>query len=246
VTTGAESNPIDLAGLSKCSLWHVPYEWAFASDLIPNPTATTLRATFPQQGYWLLQDGDTSDECTYSARPLVTVDAGGPSLERGLDGEWQAVAQQIQSDEYRSAVAAAINQDLSGARVEATLWRRNTGVGVDPHLDLPDKILTQVFYFNTDWTSDFGGCLRILRGPEPEDICEELSPILGSMVILVRSDSSWHSVTPVSSAAPGPRLSMNVTWFTSDGESPVWKVEDGGRIKCVLSTEPLDEIAASG
>jgi hypothetical protein len=39
---------------------------------------------------------------------------------------------------------------------------------------------------------------------------------------------------------------MNVTWFTSDGESPVWKVEDGGRIKCVLSTEPLDEIAASG
>jgi Rps23 Pro-64 3,4-dihydroxylase Tpa1-like proline 4-hydroxylase len=111
---------------------------------------------------------------------------------------------------------------------------------------LASKIVTQVFYFNVGWDPDWGGCLRILGSREPEDLIAELPPRLGSSSILVRSDSSWHSVTPVSGSAPAARLSLIVTWFVPGAESPVWTVGADGRIGCVASGVPMDAVAADG
>lgn len=230
----AVPGPIDLETLRRLSLQRTPYEWACTAHAIPTVAALRLSASFPGEDFWQVHDEGGAADSWYAARPLLTMEADTPFNGAGLDSEWHAVARQIKSDAYRDALATAVNQDLSAAKVEATLWKRPAGVGIAPHTDLPCKILTQVFYFNTDWTSGFGGSLHILGSRDPDDVHARLDPELGSAALLVRSKDSWHSVTPITKHAISPRLSMNVTWFVSDGRSPVWSVDDAGRTSCIL------------
>ena len=38
-----------------------------------------------------------------------------------------------------------------------------------PHVDLPDKIVTHVLYFNSEWNPEEGGCLAILGSKDIQD-----------------------------------------------------------------------------
>ncbi|HEY8763214.1 MAG TPA: 2OG-Fe(II) oxygenase family protein [Solirubrobacteraceae bacterium] len=237
---------MNLAGLRAAALRREPYEWGFLRDGFDLDHAARLLATFPRAGFWELTGTDAEKSWTYAARPLVTLDAGGPALAGALHPEWRGVAQQLENQSYRQALSQAIGRDLSHAGVEASVWRWDVGTNLGPHRDMASKIVTQVFYFNVGWDPRWGGCLRILGSREPDDLIQELPPRLGSSSILVRSESSWHSVTPVSASAPAARLSLIVTWFEPGAESPVWKVGADGRVGCVASGEPMDAVAAGG
>ena len=64
--------------------------------------------------------------------------------------------------------------------------------------------MVQMFYFNQEWDSNWGGCLRILKDDNADSVFQEIPPLLNTSVILVRSDNSWHTVTPVSPEAACP------------------------------------------
>jgi SM-20-related protein len=236
---------MDLAALGAVELRHDPYEWAYLPHAFALDHAARLLATFPREGYWRLTGTDAEKSWTYDARPLVTLEAGGPALGDSLHPEWLQVAQQLSNQSYRRALGSAIGRDLSAAVPEASLWRWDAGTNLGPHRDLPSKIVTQVFYFNVGWPAEWGGCLRILRSQDSYDVCEELPPRLGSASLLLRSEHSWHSVTPVTGAG-GPRLSLIVTWFVPGSDSPVWGVDADGRISCRGSDQPRDAVAARG
>lgn len=116
--------------------------------------------------------------------------------------------------------------------MEASVWRWGPGAQLGPHLDLPSKMVTQVFYFTVGWDAAWGGCLRVLRSHDPGSTVEELVPRLGSSSVIVRSDRSWHSVSPVTTATAIPRLSLIVTWFVPGSTSPVWEVGADGELGC--------------
>jgi SM-20-related protein len=237
---------MNLGALNRRAMRADPYEWGFVPDAFALDHAARLLATFPRDGFWQLNGADAEKSWTYAARPLVTLDAGGPAFGATMDPEWRQVAQQLTNASYRQALGAAVGCDLSDAGVEASVWRWDVGTSLGPHRDMESKLVTQVFYFNVGWRAEWGGCLRILRSAEHDDVVVELLPRLGSASLLVRSDRSWHSVTPVTAAAPSPRLSLIVTWFGPGATSPVWSVGDDGRVCCVAAGEPLDEVAAHG
>jgi len=237
---------VELAALSSTQMQRRPFEWGYVPHAFALDHAARLLATWPRDGYWNLTGRDAEKSWTYAARPLVTLDAGGPALAPSLHPEWVQVAQQLGNESYRHALGQAIGRDLADAGVEASVWRWDPGANLGPHRDLDTKIVTQVFYFNVGWAADWGGCLRILGSQHPDDVSAELPPRLGSSSLLVRSDCSWHSVTPVTATSTGPRLSLIVTWFRPGAESPVWSVGDDGRIACVSTGEPADAVAAHG
>ena len=72
----------------------------------------------------------------------------------------------------------------------------------------------------------------------------ELPPALGSASIVVRSDSSWHAVPRVRSAAREERLSVIATWQHPGTESPFWTVEPDGSVRCHARGSEPDALAA--
>ena len=58
------------------------------------------------------------------------------------------------------------------------------GAWLGPHLDLKDKIVTHVLYFNQTWNQADGGCLNILNSAEMNDIVATVRPIVGNSSVL--------------------------------------------------------------
>src|SRR5947207_9282972 len=86
---------------------------------------------------------------------------------------------------------------LMDAPMEAYVCHYGPGAWLGPHLDLKDKIVTHVFYFNESWDAENGGCLNILRSRDMADTFAEIAPIIGNSSVLVRSENLWHSLTRV-------------------------------------------------
>ena len=82
--------------------------------------------------------------------------------------------------------------------MEASIWRWGAGHYLDPHRDMPAKIVTQVVYLSDGWRSEWGGTLRILGSQDDRDVHAEVMPDSGSSTILVRSDDSWHAAPATS------------------------------------------------
>jgi Rps23 Pro-64 3,4-dihydroxylase Tpa1-like proline 4-hydroxylase len=143
-------------------------------------------------------------------RPLV--DRGGvvEGAFDGLSDGWPELVDQVISPTYRRVLGDLLTIDLVGTSIEARLCRYSHGCWMAPHTDNLDKVATQIIYFNPEWRYDWGGCLRLLRSNRSGDVASEILPLLGTSVILVRSDQSWHEVAPVSGGIRATRLSLLV------------------------------------
>lgn len=107
---------------------------------------------------------------------------------------WKKLIEEITSQKYRQLVSHIIKCDLSDSHLEINLWRYNNGCWLSAHTDKPNKVATQLFYFNSDWHATWGGALQILNSNSSTDVYQKIYPTLGCSVILVRSDQSWHAV----------------------------------------------------
>jgi hypothetical protein len=85
-----------------------------------------------------------------------------------------------------------------------------------------------------------GGCLQILRSHDPRDVVAELPPKLGTASVLVRSERSWHAVSPVTRGARSPRRSLAVTWFRAGAVSPAWRLHGDGTVRSIRDGVPLE------
>src|SRR5262249_16677859 len=111
--------------------------------------------------------------------------------------------------------------------MEANIFHYGPGAWLGPHLDLKDKIVTHVFYFNDHWQSSDGGCLRILRSKNEADLVKEIPPIVGnSPSVLVRSENSWHAVARVDRNVRVSRRSVTVTFYHPNSVSTMWPPGD--------------------
>ncbi|MCA1632539.1 MAG: 2OG-Fe(II) oxygenase [Acidobacteria bacterium] len=87
-------------------------------------------------------------------------------------------------------------------------------------------MVTHVFYFNERWDETDGGCLSILRSSDMSETVMSVAPIVGNSVVLVRSENSWHAVSPVAGDCRRFRLSMTVTFYTPGAVSTMWPPGD--------------------
>jgi Rps23 Pro-64 3,4-dihydroxylase Tpa1-like proline 4-hydroxylase len=110
--------------------------------------------------------------------------------------------------------------------MEAYVCHYGADAWLGPHLDLQEKIVTHVLYFNTEWNEANGGCLKILNSKSMEDDVATILPVVGNSSVLVRSDCSWHAVSRVRKDAGESRRSMNVIFYRPGAESTMWPKGD--------------------
>ena len=223
---------LNLDALRRARLGDPPHRWGFLQEALAPAAAAALRETFPTVGFWRLQQHDGEKAMRFRLRCVVPLGGDGPVEPDSLSPEWRALVDELLSDAYRDAFAEALGQRLDGHLLELSAWRWGAAAHLGPHVDIPRKLASEVFYFNDVWDAAWGRCLQILGSDDPGDVTAELPPTLGSASILVRSDSSWHAVSRVERGAAEERLSLVATWQHPDTESPFWTVEPDGTVRC--------------
>ena len=141
-------------------------------------------------------------------------DVGSFPLERLKYGpNFQAMVDDLESEEFRAAFEQKFGIDLSGRPTTITARGRCGTRDGFIHTDSTSKIITVLIYMNSDWESE-GGRLRLLRsGNDLEDVIAEVPPIEGTLVAFRRSDNSWHG----HKTFIGPRRVIQFNWVTDRG-----------------------------
>ena len=223
---------LDLDALRRARLGEPPHRWGYLPRALAPEAAASLQDTFPTSGFWRLQQHDGEKAMRFRLRCLVPLGGDRAAQPESLSPAWMALVEELLSAAYRDAFAEALGQSLDAHLLELSAWRWGPAAHLGPHVDIPRKLASEVFYFNDGWDPAWGGCLQILDSEDSGDVTEELPPTLGSASILVRSDSSWHSVSPVQAGAAEERLSVVATWQHPGTESPFWTVEPDGTVRC--------------
>jgi Rps23 Pro-64 3,4-dihydroxylase Tpa1-like proline 4-hydroxylase len=190
-----------------------PYQWVFIDRLFSTEDAALLAASFPRDKFKKVKGYDGEKRYEYMSRSLIHMGAAVPTHAEGLSPAWRALASDLLSPEYRSALARITGRDLTSALMEVNVVHYGPGAFLGPHLDLKAKMMTHVLYFNASWNDDDGGCLLILKSSDPEEIATRISPLVGNSAVLVRSDNSWHAVSHVAQTCQLSRRSLTATFY---------------------------------
>ena len=212
--------------IENCVLRSEPYGWAAVEGLYLAQDAVALAATFPRDHYKSVKGYDGEKEYGYEARELIAM--GSKTISHGADvsTSWQRLAVDLLSPRYRAALSRLSGIDLSNLQMEANAFHYGPSAWLGPHLDLRDKIVTHVSYFNPAWDIADGGCLQILRSSSMLDAVHVAAPIVGRSVVLVRSEKSWHAVSRVDPRCRESRRSVTVTFYRDHSVSTMWPPGD--------------------
>jgi hypothetical protein len=222
----ASSRVLDLDRIARHRLSTVPFDWAFVNDLYDPRDARALVASYPHDKFKTGKGDDGEKGYEYEARALIHLGANEIASADGLSDVWRRLAVDLLSADYRAAMSRLTGIDLSAAPMEAYVCHFGPGAWLGPHLDLKDKILTHVLYFNREWDPRDGGCLNILGSRDMADVVDEIPPLVGNSSVLVRSKKSWHSVTRVVEGCLRSRRSMNVIFYRPGAASTMWPAGD--------------------
>lgn len=204
---------LDHAALAGAALHADPYAFAVVPESIADrDTAALLRKEFVRANFVRnerAQAGASKKYLMYNYE-VVTENVVDESQFDGLAPVWQELVREILSTRYRDTVQQLAGIPLDDAGVTVRIDRYLPGCWIEPHVDRADKVVTHLLYFNEEWRPEWGGEFRVLNGPDMDDCRERVLPLLGTSVVMVRSDRSWHGVPPVAPEAPEGRMSMLV------------------------------------
>jgi SM-20-related protein len=221
---------IDLSRIARHRLETEPYRWAAIDGLFSTHDAAALASTFPRDHFKRLADYAGEKDFEYEARALIGMGERTVSRAEELSPAWRAVAEDFLSTGYRDAMSALTGFDLSEAPLEVNVFHYPPGGSLGAHPDLSDKIVTHVLYFNEAWNDADGGCLTVLRSADAKDVVRVISPVVGNSAVLVRSDDSWHAVSPVVKSCRLSRRSLTATFYRQGSISTMWPPGDRTRL----------------
>ena len=223
---------LQIEALSNAALRREPYTHAIIDELFHRDRARALAATFPTDHYRIVSGG-AEKLYRYDARPFVAFGRDEVLFAGNLSADWQALGKQLASPAYREALGRLTNLDLAGAPLEVNLFHFGPRCLLEPHRDLADKIVTHVLYFNEAWDPADGGCLRILRSSNADDFVTEIPPLVGSSVVLVRSDHSWHGVPAVKRGVAHSRRTLTATFYRPGSTSTLFPEGEDYRLMTI-------------
>ncbi len=80
-----------------------------------------------------------------------------PSYAELLSPVWQKLAKDLLSPDYRQVMSRFTGVELAALPMEANLFHYGQSAWLGPHVDLEDKVVTHVLYFNEAWTRATAG-----------------------------------------------------------------------------------------
>jgi len=217
---------IDLTQFKQQELSSEPYRWALVNQLFSPADAWALVETFPRDHFKTVKGYDGEKGYEYEARSLVHMGADKPTHAQSLSVVWRRLAEELLSPAYRESMSQFTGVDLSGLPMEANAFHYGRSAWLGPHVDLEDKIVTHVLYFNESWNEDDGGCLTILGSGDMDHVVKTIPPVIGNSAVLVRSNNSWHAVTRVVETCRVSRRSVAITFYRPGSPSTMWPAGD--------------------
>jgi hypothetical protein len=230
---------IELTQIERGALQTQPYGWAAIDKLFSPPNAAALADTFPLDHFKTVASYGGEKDYKYEARSLIAMGADTVSHPEELSEIWLAQARDLLSPAYRQAMSSLTKCDLTSAPMEVNVFHYGPGACLGPHPDLEDKIVTHVMYFNHFWNREDGGCLTVLRSANPADVAAEILPIVGNTAVLVRSENSWHAVSPVVNGCRRSRRSLTVTFYRPGSISTLWPTGETTQLHRYTEVEAL-------
>ncbi|WP_327327082.1 2OG-Fe(II) oxygenase [Streptomyces sp. NBC_01210] len=205
---------LDLGAIERAELHQDPYQYAVIPRSFGDDTAARgLCDEFTVDGFVRSERQTGSGggkQYLMNSRTIIKDGQAGRNGTVDLSDRWRWLIEELLSDEYRAALTTLTGTDLDGCSVEARMTRYSRGCWIEPHTDRADKAVTHLFYFNDVWRDEWDGDLRVLRGPDMADCVRRVSPLLGTSVVMVPSDHSWHGVPPVTQECPEDRRALLV------------------------------------
>jgi hypothetical protein len=217
---------IHFSRIAEHELESQPYRWDVIDGLFSPGDAAALATTYPRDHFKRLADYAGEKDFEYEARALIGMGETTVSRPKELSAAWQTLALDFLSPQYRAAMSSLTGIDLSHAPLEVNVFHYPPGGSLGPHSDLRDKIVTHVLYFNEAWNEADGGSLMILGSKDEGDVVRTVPPIVGTSAVLVRSDNSWHAVSPVVKSCRRSRRSLTATFYHPGSVSTMWPPGD--------------------
>ena len=207
---------LDVKKISRAQMQYTPYPNTSISYAIFKDKVDELRKTFPKDHY-VFHSRKMGHDKTYKlcGRPLIAVGIKEPVYSNYLSHEWQVYCGELLSPEYRDSISELIKIDLTRCFLGVDLWRFNPGdeCFISPHADVPWKTVTHVCYFVKEWHNEWGGLLGIHDCQDENDCKKLITPSMEISAILVRTDDSFHSITPVKKEAKECRKVLDIVFY---------------------------------
>ncbi|MEH1827096.1 MAG: 2OG-Fe(II) oxygenase family protein [Nostoc sp.] len=209
---------LNLDAISNGVMQEYPYQWILFDNLIPKSQLIELRNTFPPIEVF------PKREKPHHRPAIVVYDDAEEFIDESrkknyypstsLSSIWQSLVEELHSSAYRESIAKLTGLNLEQQFISIFLSRLDPIVN-GSHSDSEGIILAHLLYFGReDWKIEWGGCLQILLNEQLESLFQEIPPRNGNSVVLVRSENSWHNVSPVSSPeASQDRLNILVRFY---------------------------------
>ncbi|MBH8576554.1 2OG-Fe(II) oxygenase [Nostocaceae cyanobacterium CENA369] len=227
---------LNFESINTTAMQKVPYNWALIKNLFSTEASVELTASFPHEEFHLSEGegyGYSWGKMLASSEdiPLMLKSSDRRWRQRMAQGRltsdlghlsnlWRQLIEGLWTDSYRTAMAKMSGLELKDCLMDIGFRRYKLGQLHHPHTDEPNKVLTHLLFFNQQWSSDWGGCLRILKDSQPESTFQDILPLSDSSVAIVRSDNSWHTVTPLTCPVSECRLALRVAFFHNDRLTP--------------------------
>jgi hypothetical protein len=217
------SGVIDLGALSAAKLQIAPYPWASYESTFSQPPPgnafPTIGFTPHAQRRILEVTGKKGSDPWYQhnveTRPLLGLGEDQVHGSPDLDAYWLQVAEDLLAPAYRECISDVTGYDVRRLQMQVHFWCYKEGSFFQPHVDKPHKIVTHLMYLTDNWSSEMGGCFRILASERADDIYAEIPPTSGRSILLRRTDNAWHSVELIPRGSTQERRVLQA-WFWAD------------------------------
>ena len=184
-------NLLDLDRLRAAPLHREPFDFVIVDHFISANAHPALIADFPRLP-------------GHGSYPLDRT-ACGPAFAR--------LADELSGTELRRRIEEKFDIDLTDRPTMITVRGHSDGKDGRIHTDSATKLITLLLYLNAEWW-EYGGRLRVLRGPNDlDDYAAEIPPLAGTMVAFRRSAASFHGHQP----HVGERRVVQLNWVTDSG-----------------------------
>lgn len=175
-----------------------PYTWAAPSEVLDSHSATLLADSYPMQALVRTQRAPSEGDKSYSMlTSTILNESDGTCDISQIDGIWRSLYDELVAPSYRRVIGEMLEIDLTDSQLELRLSAYPPSGWLSPHTDRDDKLVSQIYYFNRTWDAAWGGTFNVLEASDAGVPSASIAPLLGMSVLFVRSDSSWHSVSPV-------------------------------------------------
>lgn len=129
-------------------------------------------------------------------------------IKESIPPNWKELVNVFCGENYTNLLRQVFEFPDNNVLIDMEVFKYRDNDWIGPHTDRPNRLVTHLYYLNKSWDAASGGILHLLSGPREDLVAKTIVPEAPTSVAFVRSDDSWHYVTPV--LGPRERISFRV------------------------------------